>query len=519
MTPGIRASGPSYMKPTPPPVQRPAGTQRAADGPAMVIVRTVAMRQEIVASSAAALEQGIRPGLTLTEARALFPQVISFDHDPLADTRALEGLARWMMRFTPVVSLPLPAKERRPDQDCVYLDITGCDRVFRGYDKLVGAVIDALNRLRLSAGVGVAPTAGAAWALASFGTNGTIIRHEDIIAALSPLPVAALRLDDALRESLHHLGIETIAQLMGLPRSALPSRFGPELLLRLDQALGRIGEPLAPLPWRTSIEAKMEFEGPIESWETIWRVFQKLIGQVIVELTRRGCGARRLDVAFLRADKEMVRRTIALSRPNRDPKSLLNLLRSATEKVDGGDDGFMAIHLRVPLAERIDPEQIALLGGDRYAGEIELAGLIERLSVRLGDEAIARPVLVESHVPERAFTWHASSESSTHAVLPEKIRGENPCRDRPLQLLPTPIEIGVMVSPSEDRDGRPILFRLKKQVHELRHAIGPERISGEWWRGHDKTRDYFAVEDMEGERFWLFRVHETNRWYLHGSFN
>ena len=76
-----------------------------------------------------------------------------------------------------------------------------------------------------------------------------------------------------------------------------------------------------------------------------------------------------------------------------------------------------------------------------------------------------------------------------------------------------------MVSPSEDRNGRPILFRHQNKVHELIHTIGPERIAGQWWRGHDRTRDYFDVEDKQGHRFWLFRVQETSKWYLHGFFN
>jgi protein ImuB len=75
-----------------------------------------------------------------------------------------------------------------------------------------------------------------------------------------------------------------------------------------------------------------------------------------------------------------------------------------------------------------------------------------------------------------------------------------------------------MVSPSDDRDGRPILFRQDQDVHELTHAVGPERISGEWWRGHEKTRDYFEVEDRTGKRFWMFRVNETGKWFLHGVF-
>ena len=232
---------------------------------------------------------------------------------------------------------------------------------------------------------------------------------------------------------------------------------------------------------------------------------------MIGELHRRGCGARRVEVECHRADKKIVRRTIALSRPSRDRKNLFNLVRCATENIDGGDDGFLSIRLHVPLAERIDPEQIALLGGERYAGEIEFAKLIERLTVRLGDDAIVQPTLIESHVPERA--WGVSSVFTQSFVHSPECSSS-----RPLQLLPDPIEIAVMVTPSEDRDGRPILFRHRRDVHELRHAIGPERISGEWWRGHDKTRDYFDVEDAEGRRFWVFRVNETSRWYLQGMF-
>jgi protein ImuB len=573
MTPGVRAAGPSYMKPlpSPPPVQRPADAKtREHDEPPMVIVRTVANRQEIVACSEAAMSFGIRAGLTLTEARALCAKVVAFAHDPLRDARAMEALGRWMVRFTPFVSLPLlplpgtpgrgqgrgasdapqqapsdssidhhttnrtgsdstPTQPLSPalspeyrgegveDKYCIYLDLTGSERVFGGLPNIVCAVIDSLSRLRLSAGVAVAPTPGAAWAVASFGENGKIVPDDNVATELSSLPVAALRLDEKIRESLHHLGIETIGQLMNLPRSALPARFGPTLLLRLDQALGRVIEPLVPLPWHAPIEARMEFEGPIDSWETIWVVFKRLIERVIVDLVRRGCGARRVEVEFHRADKRKVRHAIALSRPSRDAKNLFNLIRCATENVDGGDDGFLSIRMHVPVAERIDPEQIALLGREQYEGEIELGQLIERLTVRLGDEAIVRPMLVESHVPERAFsfTWHGlpAREDKTET------RAGSPCHEqRPLQLLPEPVEIRAVVTPSEDRDGRPVLFRLGRDVHELRHAIGPERISGEWWRGHDKTRDYFDVEDVEGRRFWVFRVNETSRWYLHGVF-
>jgi protein ImuB len=88
----------------------------------------------------------------------------------------------------------------------------------------------------------------------------------------------------------------------------------------------------------------------------------------------------------------------------------------------------------------------------------------------------------------------------------------------PLHLLNRPEQIGVIVSPSHDCQGRPVSFTWRGRVHRLVHSTGPQRIAGQWWQGHRKTRDYFDVENDAGERFWIFRVMETRKWYVHGEF-
>ncbi len=75
-----------------------------------------------------------------------------------------------------------------------------------------------------------------------------------------------------------------------------------------------------------------------------------------------------------------------------------------------------------------------------------------------------------------------------------------------------------MVSPSDDSEGRPVMFSHEGRVHRAVHTVGPERIAGQWWDGHDKTRDYYDVQDETGRRFWVFRVAQTGKWYLHGVF-
>jgi protein ImuB len=90
---------------------------------------------------------------------------------------------------------------------------------------------------------------------------------------------------------------------------------------------------------------------------------------------------------------------------------------------------------------------------------------------------------------------------------------------RPLRLLKSPQEIRVIVTPSEDLDGKPVSFTTRDgKVHRIEHSLGPERIAGQWWVGHDKTRDYFDVEATTGKRYWIFRVLQSARWFLHGYF-
>jgi protein ImuB len=280
-------------------------------------------------------------------------------------------------------------------------------------------------------------------------------------------------------------------------------------------------------------------------------VFRELVGRVIHQLARRGEGARRVEVEFFRDGLPPVSRSILLSRPSRDAVNLFNLFRCATEDLvapprpQGSrlrgrkpgrpvvaptrvehlqSDGFVGMRLSVPLCEPLADEQVSLLGQEEYAGQAELDRLIERLRIRLGEEAVVRAELVEAYVPEKAwkggsgFGVQGSGKKSRQSLfLNPEPRTPNPsCR--PLHLLHQPAELRVMVSPSDDREGRPVMLSRDGEVHRVAHCVGPERIAGQWWDGNDKTRDYFDVQDTTGRRFWVFRVAQTGKWYLHGVF-
>ena len=190
------------------------------------------------------------------------------------------------------------------------------------------------------------------------------------------------------------------------------------------------------------------------------------------------------------------------------------------------DDGYTAMRLRAPLLQRVSDEQIFLLDHQRQSDRLEVDRLIDRLRLRLGTDAAVRVELVQSHLPERA--WAPAKDPGDEPLVRERSKAKrleemppgraNVGAVRPLHLLATPAAVRVMVTPSHDAEGRPAAFVYDHLVHEATHVTGPERIAGCWWDSHDKTRDYFEVEDLAGRRFWIFRVAQTGKWYLHGSY-
>jgi protein ImuB len=499
----------------------------------LVLVQTTAHRQTIVhVSPPPHAPADVYPGMALTEGRARCAEVLDFPVTPEADLRGLEALGRRLMRFSPQVCVAPPAS--------IFLDAGGLERLFGGMEGVLDRVEEMLASLNISAGVAIAPTPGAAWALAAFGgipqlrcgVARIVTWKENVPAALEKLPPAALRLESQAIELLASLGVQTIGALLALSRGDLAVRFGQGILTRIDQALGAVHEPLKFLVPRVPIEASLEFESTIDSLETLQIVMQELVRQVVHQLATRGLGAKELRLVFRQPYGPAVEKSILLLRPCRTESALVKLIRCALEQVQSDEDGFVAAALLVPSVVRLGDEQAALIGADEQINAAELDHLVERLRARLdktprpGSGQAPRPgsgqvvewgELLASHLPECAARFGDTTPVKTidrsNRIAVDLLR--------PLRLLRQPRSIDVIVRPSHSHDGHPVSFTDKRQrggVHRLDHIRGPERISGQWWNGRWKIRDYFDVLDSLGGRYWIFRVAQSGRWFLHGIF-
>ena len=462
--------------------------------------------QLVGAVTEAARAAGARPGMRLTDARALDPGLVAVAADGAGDRDLLDRLARWAARWSPLVEVD--------GDDGIRLDASGVAHLFGGEAALLRDIETRFAALGLTARVAAAGTAGAAWGLARFAAQ----RKGDGLDAVGPLPVAALRLPAGVVRTLQRLGLKTIGALVGVPRRSLARRFREvdNPLDALDRMLGRTPEPLRATPVDLPPRALLRLAEPVADPSAARQALALLVPDLARQLEARRLGVRRLVLAGYRVDGEVEVAAAACAIATREAAHLLRLLKDKTDTLDPGF-GFDAFALEASWSEPLDSAQDGLIGGPPPA--LEVARLVDRLSVKLGADKVRRPVARASHVPERASGWVNATTSlrGTEGASPAMTH-------RPQRLLDRPEAIAVIYATPE---GLPRRFVWRRGVHDVARAEGPERIAPEWWRERAtaRLRDYYRVEDCQGRRYWIYRegLFGDGRggdpvWYLHGLF-
>ena len=494
-------------------------TGAPADGTPLVIAAPVKSALRITALNNEAARLGLKTGMALADARAMYPALLVADADTQADRCLLEAIADWCDRYTPLVGLA--AGFDAPDG--LVLDVSGCAHLFGGEVALCRDLVSRLGLQGFESCTAVADTPGCAWGVARYGAS-RIVPSGCGREALLRLPLAALRLDSEVIATLAQVGLKLIADVIDLPRSPLAARFGENIVRRIDQALGHEDEPITPrLPVPLYV-AEQRFAEPIILERDVLDTIAHLAQELARTLERRGEGARLLQAALFRTDGKVSRIEVGTSEPLRDATRVKRLFIDRLTAVGEASDpgfGFDVVRLSALATERLDPAQTGFADTDHAD---DLMHLVDRLGARFGRRRVRRLVPQDTHIPEFAVASVPAHVAGVNERPQQEIEQDSLVPTRPVRLFARPERIEAV---AEVPDGPPVRFRWRRVLHEVAHAEGPERIAMEWWRdeeGHALTRDYYRVESTQGMRVWLYReglyVRETTqpRWFLHGLF-
>lgn len=470
---------------------------------AVAIVEGSGSSAHLVAATRRARTKGIRPGLSLTQARAILPKLIARGRDPECERTAQEALFEVAETFSPRIE--------DAGEGIVFADVTGMERHFDSETTLAKAAIRAADSIGLPARVGIAASKLAARVAAESPKSPTVIDPGKESEFLAPLPLTRLTPELDAASTLRRWGITSIGELAGLPESEVASRLG-EIGRELHYAARGVDpRPLIPRPQPPDFREGMDLEWPLVALEPFLFIANAALDRLTKRLEIQGFACRRIELTLTLEPEGFYARAIDLPAPTRDVKTILTLLRLDLEKNPPGAP-VVAFSI-VAHPDRPRRAQLSLFGPPALSPE-KLATTIARLISLLGENGVGMPMSVDGHLPERyALGDYAPPPPPDMRRKPQKSRGLLAVRVfRP----PVPVEVII-----RENGGETQIASIKGEGDlsgNVRLSSGPWRIEEGWWNEAPAAREYW---DVELERGGIYRVYQgtATDWFVDARYD
>lgn len=450
---------------------------------------------------------GLRPGLRFAGAlsleRNLRAAVVAED----AVAEASAAVARALGALTPHV-------ERDATTPGIFhLDARGLGLLYSGvrsWARAVAAAVDA-EGYRGRVVVGFARFATQVLARARLRGNATEILcladPDDERRRLRQSPLSHLGATPELLAKLSRLGLRRVGDFLDLEPSALRRRFGDEAWRLHRRAREHAWQAPQPERGEGTWTASLVLDEALSDTELLLFVLRRLLRPLLVSLAEREKAALAVHAVLrtgLRADAPVTALSVACAEATLDEAVLADLLRLRLERVRLAR-AVVEIELEV-VAAPADRSQLSLFRGasprDLGAGARALA----RVRAEFGDDAVARAVLRDGHLPEASFAWKPMAE--LRAPEPRAVRA------RPLVRRFRDAAVALPPRPFRERDDSWIASAAGHG--RIESMTDPYVVSGGWWN-REIHREYCYACTESGEILWVYFDRRRRRWFLAGS--
>ena len=470
----------------------------------------VLARQRVAFINPAARRIGIRIDSSMNTAYTISEQVVSFERDEEREFSTLSQLAQWAYQFTPNVSVKAPHS--------LLLDVEGCLKLFHGLENLKRKILTGLAKLGFQATIGINGTPLSALCFAeslaesfaeSHAESSTEDNTGDVAASLASIPIQFLRIDDAIKDRLHQMGIYATRQLLGLPLDGLNRRFGVFFTDYLQRLTGEKPDPQKFVGDKPRFMSEITFLADVTNIESLIFPIKRLLAELQDFLRGRQLLINQFSLRLSHRSHEPRSFNIYLTNPENDAAMFLMLSQLQLEKIN---DMPEVDHIRLGAKTFFEAESNSgdLFHGTRFkqkdgrihskAEQARAARLLNMLDARLGRQACFGLSLANDHRPEHA--WKPVQLAHKDYWYPEQPEPNA----RPIFLLSAPKILRC-------EGNQPCM------AGRLELLQGPERIDFGWWDNQNVARDYYISRHDCGALYWVFRHLDDNNWYLHGIFS
>lgn len=477
----------------------------------------------LIAATRRGRRGALRPGMTLSQARALLPKLQVRARDPECERTAQEALLEVAESFSP--------RFEDAGEGVVYLDIEGLERHYapeEAASPATGAEMQAAEtalgrdlmaaaerKAGLPAWAGIASSKLGARIAAERQPSPTIVPVGRESHFLAPLPLAHLAPEAGVHQTLSRWGIRSIGSFAALSANEVAGRLGKAGQELHERARGIDSRPIVPHQPGELFSEGMDFDWPLDSLEPFLFVARAALDRLCTRLDSRGLACIQLELTLRLEPDGLVERSIALPAPSRDVKTLLTLVRLDLEREPPGAPviGFtFKAHPDRPRAAQLTLFGPAALSPDKMATSLA------RLFALLGSDGIGRCQPLDSHVPSH-FELLQFEPPPPPTIRPEVPRSRGLLAVRCLRP-PIPLVVRSAGGKILAIRPRPRNAPAEKLGGPVRVASGPWSIDESWWSEHETVdRRYWDVELESGDIYRIYRDQSTGDWFADGVYD
>ena len=491
----------------------------------LAIGRSLAPHAELEAVSPRARELGIRPGMTIAQARAISSDLAVVHRSPAAESSAHSALLDAVESVSPAVESGAPG--------CVWLDLAGLHRIYNGEEEITAELARCVRRVGMEPAAGVAANKELAHLAARCG-GVRVIEAGREREFLNWLPLDMLELGksdrgDDLETTLARWGMRRLGELARLNPDAVGTRLGRRGVELVRLARGGSPSPLVPRRRTEFFIETIELEYGIENLEPLGFVMRAMLERLAERLAMRALVAGDITLAFAMSGHRSFSRRIAVAAPANDVRAILTLINL---NLEAAPPEAAVESIRIEIAPRVPrPAQTDMFLPPCPAPD-KLQTTIARLAALCGPGNVGTLKAENSHRPEAMrldpfappaappIPENAAAKNVTQLV----IRAIRPARE---------IEVMCLQEIPEFVRGENLGARVIS-------IAGPWRRDGEWWLGctvdvdmhadssDEKNpaadrcgfiRDYYELALEDGGVYRVFRDLNSDKWFLDGAYD
>ena len=450
----------------------------------------------VTAANAAAAAYDVRPGLTVSQAKARAPDLhVEMRNEKAEQLRSRKIVSR-LQTLTPAVEEESPG--------LWFLESLGQGRLYGDERSFIKKVFQLFEPVGIPLCVGLGGHRAVARVAAFVAAPGTylIVPQGSERKFLAALPSQHLAVP-SLQPYLQALGLDTMHQVAALPASQWAARFGASGEAAQKLACGMEGLPFAPETLPEEQSRSEAFEFPLFCRLTLVHRVEELLAPLLATLAGRQKAARLVRVNLDLEDGSSSSFVLALTRPTCKTSPFA---RQLTQQLS-------------TLAPRAGVRGLVVVIGETAAAGVEQTTLSKsrkparELPHRSEEWYI--PGALPATLPEAAAEWRRPGDPAPRV----RTESREPVADIPslssafgLRLFSPPrrIQVAWSLGALVTLEGPDLSERV------LSHR-GPWVISGGWWR-QPFHRLYYEVDTPHG-RHLVFYDRAGGHWHLHGLFD